>query len=156
MTDSYTIQTRLGNPEISDASASKSLKLADWSIDDSKHMKAGIPESEKRQLHIDDNISILLDYNEEKEFIDYYRTRLIPFARAHEMIALHAIVTDIASDSFYKKLESLCDGIVEFKSEEREERIGQQVRMSAFRGRTFDSRWRRLQLLETGEVTVVD
>lgn len=153
--DSYTIQTGLGVPETRGPS-STSLKLSDWSIEDAKHIRAGIPESEKRHLHIDDNILVLLDYNQEKEFIDYYRTRLIPFARAHEMTVLHAVVIGVASESFYKKFESLCDGIIEFRSDEKGGQIEQYVRVSAMRGRTYDSRWRKLQLLDNGEVTVAD
>jgi KaiC/GvpD/RAD55 family RecA-like ATPase len=56
------------------------------------------------------------------------------------MTALHAIVTDVASVSFYNKLESLCDGIVEFKSEDRGGVIERHARIPSFRGRTFDPR----------------
>lgn len=156
ITDSYTIQTGIGVPETPDIVETHSLKLSDWSISDAKALKSGIPDEDKRGMHIDDNISVLLQYNQEREFIDYYRTRLIPYFRAYERLVFHSILTGAASDSFYRKLESLCDGIIEFRSEERGGQIGQYVRVSAMRGRSHDSRWRQLLLLENGEVALAD
>jgi len=113
-----------------------------------------LTSSGKTWLHIDDDTSILLHYNQEKEFIDYWRTRNIPSARATETAMLHAVLTGTASDSFYRKLESLCDGIIEFKTEDKSGEIEHYVRISMMRGRTCDTRWRRVRILESGEVAV--
>jgi KaiC/GvpD/RAD55 family RecA-like ATPase len=130
------------------------MKVSDWSIGQMKAMKASIPEAEKRWLHIDDDHSVALQYNKEEDFIDFMRTRSIPIQKAAETVVLWGFLSGTASVPFYRKLESLCDGILTFKSEEKEGRIEQNVRVSAFRGITYDSRWRKLELLDNGEVAL--
>ena len=79
--DSYTGQTGLGLPETPARSKVpvQPLKLSDSSIEFAQHIKAGIPESDRRLLHIDDNTSILLQYNDEKTVVNFIRTRMIPW-----------------------------------------------------------------------------
>ncbi len=78
--DSYTVQTGIGVPEKpkgSDYFLTDSVKISDWSIPMAKQIKAGTDEAEKKRLHLDDNTSVLMRYNSENEFIDYWRTRMI-------------------------------------------------------------------------------
>ena len=156
--DSYTCQTGLGDPEtrVDDrhSVASRSLKLSDWSISTAQEIKAGVPEEDKRWLHIDDNTSVLNRYNGENAIIDYWRTRGIPETRVEEAVVLHSLLVGVASDAFYKQFESLCDGIIDFKSEEKSGQIEHYVRARIMRSRPNDSRWRRLKILENGEVTL--
>lgn len=160
ITDSYTAQAGLSEaykPERSGYPYStQSLKLSDWSIAVAQKIKAGIREVDKRRLHIDDNTSILTRYNKENEVVDFWRTRAIPQARAQELAFLHAVVTGVASDAFYRQFESLADGIIEFKSEEKSGRIEHYVRVRAMRGKLYDSRWRTLQVLDNGEVKLAE
>jgi KaiC/GvpD/RAD55 family RecA-like ATPase len=151
--DSYSTQTGLGAPEQPKMPWTASMKVSDWSIIDAKMIKASIAQMDKRWLHIDDDTSVLLHYNQEKEFLDYWRTRNIPLARAHETVMLHSVLTGTASESFYRKFESLCDGIIEFKSEEKSGQLEQYVRVSVMRGKTCDTRWRSIRLKDDGEVT---
>ncbi len=159
--DSYTTQIGLNLSEEPRGSAKietvaeKSLKLSDWSIGWVKELKEAPAEIDKKRLHIDDNSSVLLQYNDEKVIIDVWRTRNLPHTRVRESVFLYALLTEVGSPSFQKQLESISDGIVEFKSEDKEGRIEQYVRVSAMRGRSYDSRWRRLQLLDNGEVKLV-
>jgi len=152
--DSHTVQTGFGQPETLGDLVSQSVKLSDWSIGFVKQLKAGLKDEEMRWLHVDDNTSILLEYNQEKDFIDFWRTRVIPYNRACESVLVWSMVSGVASEAFYRKLESLCDGVLEFKSAEREGSLGQFVRVSSIRGRTVDSRWRRLKCQDNGEVTM--
>jgi KaiC/GvpD/RAD55 family RecA-like ATPase len=159
--DSYTTQIGLNLSEESRGSAKietvaeKSLKLADWSIGIAKDMKMeAVAEIDKRRLHIDDNSSVLLQYNDEKVIIDVWRTRNLPHTRVRESVFLYALLTEVGSPSFQKQLESISDGIIEFKSEDKGGEIEQYVRVSTMRGRSYDSRWRRLQLLDN-EVKLV-
>jgi class 3 adenylate cyclase len=152
--DSYTVQTGLGTPQDQSDKTKVSVRLSDWSIDLAKGIKGGIPDAWKKRLHIDDNTGILLQYNEEKMFIDFWRTRMMPYVRARECVFIQALLMSVASTSFCKQWESLCDGIIDFKSEERENELQHYVRIRSLRGRRCDSRWRPVSLLDNGEVTL--
>ncbi len=154
--DSYTPQTGLDVPQDQSDYAQFSVKLSDWSIALAKELKAGISDVMKRRLHIDDNSGILLQYNEEKMMIDFWRTRYIPYSRARESVVIQTLLRNVASTSFYKQFESLFDGIIDFKSEERENELQHYVRVRSLRGRGCDSRWRKLRLSDNGEVTLID
>ncbi len=155
--DSYSAQTGLssGKPETSSNliwAISQSLKLSDWSIDMAQIMKAGVEEEDKRWLHIDDNTSVLLQYNEEKAVENYFRTRIIPTTHARETVAVNSFLEGSASPSFMKQLENLYDVILDFKSEEKEGRLNHYARARIVRGRAHDSRWRELAVGNNGEV----
>ena len=152
--DSYTIQTGLSVPE-REYVVSRSLRMSDWSIGMAQVIKTGMPEEDKRWLHIDDDYSVLNKYNSENAIIEFNRTRGIPVSRVEEDIQLNGFLKGVASDSFYKQMESLSDGIVDFKCEEKEGRIENSLRVRAIRGKKFDSRWHRLELQDSGEVTLV-
>ncbi len=155
--DSYSAQTGLapGKPEGSTNliwAISQSLKLSEWSIDMAQILKAGVEEEDKRWLHVDDNTSILLQYNEEKPVMDYFRTRIIPTTHARETVAVNSFLEGSASPSFMKQLENLYDMILDFKSEEKEGRLHHYARARVVRGRAHDSRWHELAVGDNGEV----
>jgi len=158
--DTYTVTTAIGSPERPKVGRqpyeSQSIKLSDWSLAAMHDLKSPheIPDAEKRRLHIDDNTSVLLQYNSEKEMIDYWRTRFIAWTRARELIMVHSIVPGVYSDSFYRQLETLMDGIIDFRSQEKDEKLEHQVRVRMIRGKNYDSSWRKLRLLENGEVAL--
>jgi KaiC/GvpD/RAD55 family RecA-like ATPase len=159
--DTYTFTTGLGAPLKPSVGRppyqAQSIKLADWSINAAHDIKspAEIPETEKRRLHIDDNTSVLLQYNSEKEMIDFWRTRFIALSRAREDVMFHSLVAGVYSEAFYRQFESLCDGIIDFRSQEQGGRIEHNVRVRAMRGRSFDSQWRQLRLAD-GAVALAD
>lgn len=72
------------------------------------------------------------------------------------MVFTPALVTGVGSSALYRQLESLSDGIVDFKSAETGDQVEHLVRVRTMRGRTYDSRRRRIQLLENGEVALAD
>ncbi len=161
--DTYDVMTGLATPEKPAGMQSKgrepfethhSFNLVDWSSRVVTMIKQGVAEDEKKWLHLDDNTSILNHYSEEKLIIDTWRTRFIPYARVRELAMIHSFVTGVASDSFYKNFEALCDGIIDLRSLEEEGRFEHYARARTIRGTISDSRWRRLQVLETGEVKV--
>lgn len=155
--DSYMLQTGLAEAkEAEELTVRQTLKLSEWSISTARELKKGVLEEDKQRVHIDDNTGVLLQYNEEKQFIDHWRTRMIPVIRARENILFNSILTGVASAGFYKQFEFLCDGIIDFKSEDKGDEIEQYVRVSAMRGKKYDSKWQKLQLLDTGEVKLVE
>ncbi len=119
-----------------------------------KQIKAGTEEPEKYRLHVDDNTSVLMRYNSENEFIDYWRTRMIRgYARTRGCILVNAFASGVCSEQFYKQLESICDGIIEFKIREKEDEVLQLFRVKAMHGMNYDTRWRELRVTD-GEVAI--
>lgn len=156
--DSYSAQTGLGLQE-NERFATSTLKLSDWSISGARNIRTGVPwysDEKKRDLHIDDNLGILLQYNSEKALIDWFRTRAILETRTNKTATFHSFVIGVASDVFYRQFEQSCDGIIDFKSQEKEAEIEQYVRVRVMRGRRYNSRWRQLRLMGNGEVKLVD
>jgi KaiC/GvpD/RAD55 family RecA-like ATPase len=137
---------------------SRSMKLGgfDSFVESAQRIKAGIPEHEKRYLHVDEDTSVLLRYNQEKALVDFWNTEMIPSWRAHEDVVLNSLVTGVASDSFYRLMESNVDGIIEFKTKDTGDSIEQRVRARLMRGSSYDTNWHRLRLLDNGEVTIAN
>lgn len=152
--DSYTPQTGLGSSETK-AQWAQSLKVSDWSIAEAKLLKAQLTGADKRWLHIDDNTGIMLQYNQEKAIIDYWRTRK-GTTKVAEEVSLHSFLKGVASNAFYNQIESLCDGIIDLKKEEKVSEIEHYLRLRILRGKRIDSRWHPLQLTDNGEVTTAD
>ena len=159
--DTYTATTGIGIPEKPKVGRqpyqTQYPVLSNWNISAAQDMESprDVPEAEKRRLHIDDNTSVLLQYNSEKEMADAWRTRFVPLARTREDIMIHSLVAGASSEGFCKQFESLCDGIIDFKSQDMGGRMEHSVRIRAMRGRTFDSSWRQLRLVNSGEVILV-
>jgi class 3 adenylate cyclase len=119
-----------------------------------ERIKAGFPEEEKRWFHVDDNTAIFLQYNDEKDFVDIWRTGALPAIRARESPHFLAFVKGVASESFYTKFEAECDGIIDVKAQEEGGRIENYLRVRTLRGKRFDSRWHRIELGDNGEVVL--
>jgi class 3 adenylate cyclase len=120
-----------------------------------KRAKKGYSAEDKRWLHIDDNTAIFLQYNSEKDLIDNWRTSLLPYGiRARETPHFLGFVKGAASPEFYTKFEALCDGIVDVKSLQEGDRIAHYLRIRMLRGRSCDTSWHRIQLLDNGEVAM--
>ncbi len=158
--DSYTIQTGLGTgtqPEKGRVPGhySQSLKLADWSIANLQRIKSGVPEGDKRRLHIDDNTGVLLQYNEEKAFIDNWRTRHRPHTKVQEIVLFNSLMVGAGSEAFTGQFELLSEGIIDLKSEEIGGEIRHSMRVRMMRGKKCDSRWRQLELLDGREIQLV-
>lgn len=157
MIDSYSAQTGLGSGKPAATSSlmwniSQSLKLSDWSIDMAQVLKGGVEEEDRRWLHVDDNTGVLLQYNEEKALIDYFRTRIIPITNVRETVAVNSFLEGSGSPSFLKQLENLYDMILDFKSEEKEGKLQHYTRARIVRGRAHDSIWHELAIGDNGEV----
>ena len=113
----------------------------------------GFKDEEKGWLHLDDNTATFLQYNDEKTFVKFWRLGALPYGiRARECPHFLGFVKGLASDAFYTQFESVCDGVIDLKAQEEGGRIEQYIRIRMLRGKTFDSRWHRIQLSSNGEV----
>lgn len=160
--DTYTVQSGLGTPEpLGKATPRKlvdtqSVKLIEWDKSAVGSFSEEVHETDRRRLHIDDNTSILLQYNMEQEFINHWRTISLPYVRRFDLAAVHSIVRGVFSEGFYRQFESFCDGIIDFKSEEESGELEHYLRIRLIRGMPHDSSWRRIRLLDNGEVALLD
>jgi adenylate cyclase len=159
--DSYTQQTGMGEPEKvgratpMDPKDIHTLDLKRWTEEDIDEPQRGIHEVDARRLHVDDDTSILLHFNDEKTFINHFRMHALPFARIHQLALVHSAVKGVYSESFYKQFESFCDGVLDFRTEEKGATIEHSMRVRLMRGKPHDAAWQRLRLLESGKVAMV-
>ena len=157
--DSFAVQSGGLNPVTQEDAIAKSLKIPDLSISVAQAIKKGreegIPEKEKWWVHVDDNTAIITRYNPENSVLDFWRTRHFPSARLFQEITFYSMLKGTVSETFLSQLEAISDGIVDFKCEDKEGELAQLVRVRRMRGKKFNSRWQRLNISETGEVTIV-
>ena len=155
--DSYTPATKDVKGRLrekTDFLANIAPNIRDWSKVIKKQTVDGFEDRERKWLHIDDNTSLLLQTNDEETMLNGWRTVFIPWGRARRLITINGFVKGVASDTFYRKNESLYDGVFELAAEEKEGRLIHRMRAKIFHGGSFDSSWKALHLLPRGEVVV--
>lgn len=154
--DTYSVTTGLSQPENPqhgpDPYQSRSVSMMNWSAEIARQIKEGFPEDHKRWLHIDDAASILNQYDEEKNVLEAWRTRWIPYTRARELVDIPSVLAETSSQAFYREFESFSDAIFEFRGREESGRIGNYVRLRMLRGKACDTSWHRLKVRDNGEV----
>lgn len=123
--------------------AFESLKVADLSLSLLKMTKDENPI--KHDVGFSDNGSIGLRYNDEKVFLDFYATRVIPRIKLHDRISFSAFVSGVHSASFYKSMEDICDGVIDVKFDDSEGTPQTKLRMRAFKLGQFNGSWRRVK-----------
>jgi class 3 adenylate cyclase/8-oxo-dGTP pyrophosphatase MutT (NUDIX family) len=128
--------------------------LREWSRVVKKQAAGGFEEQDRRWLHIDDNTSLLLQFNNEERIFDGWRTGFIPWGRARELITLNGFVKGVASDAFYRKHESLYDGVFDIVTKEKEGKLEHHARVRKFIGGPVDSGWRTITLKPSGEAVI--
>jgi len=102
----------------------------------------------------DDEAGVLLRFNDEKSFIDYWRTREIPVAAATQSTSITGTVKGVYSEYAYRSMETSADGIIDFKVNEESGEVRNLMRIRSMRSVGFDSRWHSLKIGENLEVTL--
>ncbi|MGP8078855.1 MAG: adenylate/guanylate cyclase domain-containing protein [Thermoplasmata archaeon] len=125
-----------------------------WGREIKKQTAQGFDERERGWLHIDDNTSLLLQSTDEETMLNSWRTVFIPWGRARELITVNGFVKGIASDTFYRKTESLYDGVFDLVTKEKGGTLEHHIRARAFHGGVIDSRWKTVLLRPRGEVVI--
>ena len=129
-----------------------SLKVADLSIEWSRNVMHQPPASDL--LRMLDDLSCLDRFNDERSWVEFVRTRLIPTASLRNQIAVRGIIGAVHSNWAYKNLEASHDGIIDFKLDEVDGRTANFIRIRSLRNARFDSEWHELKIGENFEVNL--
>ena len=105
-------------------------------------------------VRLSDDELVLLRFNDEKSFIDLWRTRIIPSAPSRNSTVIHSVAKGVCSEYIYKTMEASVDGIVDLKIDEEGGEVRNLIRIRNMRSVGFDSRWRRLKIDDNFEVTL--
>ncbi len=129
-----------------------SLKVADLSVWFARDLMRSPAAPDL--LRIMDDLSVLGRFNEEKSWVEFVLARMIPDAFSRQTTAIRGLLKGIHSDWVYKRLESVVDGVVEFKLDEAGDEPRNLIRISTMRNVGFDGRWHALKIGENFEVTL--
>jgi len=139
-----------------------SLKAADLSVLFAKYLMASPgseasvdalpPQPSPDWLRILDDVSCLARFNEEKSWVEFVRTRLIPIGSLWKSTGIGGIMRGIHSDWAYKNLEAASDGVIDFKLDETGDEATNLIRIKSMRPVGFDSKWHTLMTRDNLEV----
>lgn len=139
----------------------RSLKVADLSVQWLKDVKQGFQPWDIVEtwppgaLAVLESMSQTLRFNEEKPYLEYLISRLIPNERRAKRIDLAGVLRGVHTESFYKQLESAVDGVIDLRVMERNEEVKNFLRVRSLKGQPHDARWHEIQIKRNGEATLV-
>ena len=132
-----------------------SLKVADQSIefrltedDLNNPEETEWPES----LRIVDNFSTLARFNDEKAWVEFMLTRVLPIGPVKKSTLIFGIMNGVHSEWAYRQLEGSADGIVDFKLEKVNGKIRDLMQIRMMRSVHFSREIVELKVGETFEV----
>lgn len=137
----------------------RSLKVADLSVEWLKTSKAGPTPAHDivefwpaGSLAVSESCSVILRFNEEKAFIEFFESRIRPEDRKRRnLITLQGIMRGVHSEWLYKRMENSSDGIIDLSVMEREDEVKTFLRVRSLRGQPHDSRWHKIEVIKNGE-----
>jgi len=148
--DWYTIQLGKKSQE---KYAMPSLKVADLSIDYSRRVIVSTRSSD--HLRVMDDALVLLRFNDERSFIDFWRTRLVPTTGPNSnSTALPSVPKGVYPEYICRTFEVAADGIIDFKLEEEGKATRDLIRIRSMRNVHFDREWHELKIGANFEVTL--
>ncbi len=106
-------------------------------------------------LTILESCSQLLRFNEEKPYLEWMISREHPSARRAKRVYFSGFVRDIHTESFYKRLESDVDGVIDLRVMERDGEWKNLLCISSLKGQPHDARWHEIQIKRNGEAALV-
>jgi KaiC/GvpD/RAD55 family RecA-like ATPase len=132
-----------------------SLKAADLSLLFAKYLMATSssdtptvdaipPQPSPEWLRILDDMSCLARFNEEKSWVEFVRTRIIPIGALWKSTGIGGVMRGIHSDWAYKNLEASSDGVIDFKLDETSDEATNMIRIKSMRLVGFDAKWHPL------------
>lgn len=127
-----------------------SLKTPDLSILLGKWLRE-VPGPE--WLRITDDISVLARFNDEKLWLEFVLSRLNPYSLQWKSTAVRGVVKEVHSESVYRQLEAVADGIIDFKLEEDADgRTRDLMRIRTMRNVDFERGWHQVKMGPNFEV----
>lgn len=144
--------TRVGSP-----------KIADWSIDQLKGIKGQVQPLQLSKwgynqtgvLSITDSFSPFLRFNDEKVFLEWMETRDLQLNRNLGRVIITGMSRGVHSESFYKSLEGMFDGVVEVRTLERDDEIKNVLRIRNLKGQPHDSHSHEISVDSEGKASLV-
>lgn len=157
--DSYSLQLGEKNPTAPPFQnfVQQSMALSDWKakLANLRNQDQEKTRRESDRIHIDDNTSALLAMNDEKTVNDFWLAG-VESTRRWNLLMFNSFCVGIASDAFYKKLETIADMIIDIRA--KETRSGESrdfIRVRTLRGsRLPDSKWKRFDIEDNGRVAL--
>ena len=138
-----------------------SLKAADLSVLHSKYMMASEddvelvrPSPSPEWLRILDDASCLARFNEERSWVEFVRTRLIPIASLWTSTGIGGVIKGVHSEWVYKNLEAAVDGVIDIKLDEASQEARSMMRIRSMRNVGFDAHWYPLRIAENSNVSL--
>ncbi len=134
-----------------------SLKVAELSIWFSKFRTGGtdvLYPLSPEWLRIYDNVSSLARFNDDKSWVEFWLSRVIPSASLRKSSGIGGFIRKAHGDWVYNTLEAASDGVIDFKVAEVDDQLTNFIRIRFMRGVPVDSTWHRLMIGENFEVTL--
>jgi len=153
-----------GGPSLIDriegGTRARSLKVADLSVQFLKDMKQGSESGSWENwppgaLTVVESDSQMLRFNEEKPYLEWAISRVNPNIRRAKRIYFQGFVRGIHTESFYKRLESDADAVIDLRVMERDEEAKNLLRVRSLKGQPHDARWHEVQIKRNGEGTLI-
>lgn len=129
-----------------------SMKVADLSIWWSKAQLAGPPVP--NLLRIFDDLSVFDRFNDEKLWVEFVLTRMIPTSHVLKEYAIRGIMSGVQGDWVYRRLEGAHAGVVDFKLESLGQETRDLIRIRSMKNVAFDRKWHVLRTGENFEVKI--
>ncbi len=133
--------------------AADSLKVHELSIWFAKELASPIfVQHGPELLRIRDDWSSLDRFNQEKHWVEFVLTRIVPSATRLRSRSIAGIMRGIHSKWAYSQIEASVDGIIDFKLEGSGDEVRNLMRIRSMRDVEFDGRWHTLKTRENFEV----
>ncbi len=139
-----------------------SVKIPDLSLAFSKRLKGlqllskWSSEQQLGVLAIAESFSMLLRFNEERTFLEWFENRDIPLQRKLKRINLWGFGRGLHSEQFYRRLENVVDGVVEVRVMERGDQTKNLVRVTSLKGQPHDARLHEIEIKGNGEAILTN
>ncbi len=116
----------------------ESMNVADLRIWAAKQFMHQPPSPDL--LYITENSSVAARYNNEKSWIEYTLTRVLPSVSMTKAMNVRGVSLGVHSDSAYKQLEVAANGVIDLKVEEVEGELHNSIRIRKVLNARFDAR----------------